>query len=203
MLDIILACCSDMLIYVHRRCVIPNTKLLEFFFQSRGELFGSGENVLGERRVSRHRDHDHTCPKPQDAQTPLQQGLHAASQVSGWVRPLHSIRYDECLQNAEESILFCGCSGRQESFYGREFFLKSCMITDSLCCFIPYRQLNKIMAELDLLKSLFDRAGGAKHGSTVVTSSKTRRSAETVSQEADRSTTSSRFSSSSSSSVET
>ena len=51
----------------------------------------------------------------------------------------------------------------------------------SLCLSGLLRQLNKIMAQLDLLKSLFDRAGGAKHGSTVVTSTKNRRSAETVS----------------------
>jgi len=35
---------------------------LAYFFQSRGEFLGSGENVLGERCYSRHRDHDHTHP---------------------------------------------------------------------------------------------------------------------------------------------
>ncbi len=53
-----------------------------------------------------------------------------------------------------------------------------CYISTSPC--ISHRQLNKVMAQLDLLKSLFDRAGGSKHGSTVVTSSKNRRSAESV-----------------------
>ncbi len=35
-------------------------------------------------------------------------------------------------------------------------------ISISLC--ISHRQLNKVMAQLDLLKSLFDLAGVAKHG---------------------------------------
>ncbi len=38
------------------------------------------------------------------------------------------------------------------------------MLYISISPCISHRQLNKVIAQLDLLKSLFDHAGGAKHG---------------------------------------
>ena len=43
------------------------------------------------------------------------------------------------------------------------------------------RQLNKMMAQLDLMKALFERAGGAKHGADMATPTRRKRSSASVS----------------------
>ena len=59
---------------------------------------------------------------------------------------------------------------------GKPFHLIDCYFFAVFC-----RQLNKMIAQLDLMKSLFERAGGAKHGSEVISSIKKRKSSPSVS----------------------
>ena len=48
-------------------------------------------------------------------------------------------------------------------------------------CVCLCRQLNKMMAQLELMKALFERAGGAKHGADIAPTARRKRSSASVS----------------------